>query len=282
MLKTWMECPLQAKFAELDRLPQKQGSKATFGSAVHLAMEHYNRTNDVDEAIKLFLEAWNDPGQVLGADIDVWNKYSTYGGLRQKGIDIVRAYDERMRFEDRLVIATEHPFLVPFGEHELTGTVDLLSLRKNHRGKDLLCVEDYKTNARRPNTGELALNIQFTVYLYATYQREFWLGNGERFPAVVNGEWYWQTLGDVPRRGIWVQLWDGAKDMDAGTRDDKDFGRLYRLCEEIERAIKAEVFVPHIGEACTLCDYSDGPCPVEVPTRAEWQASRLEDERAWL
>ena len=121
MLKTWMECPLQAKFAELDRLPQKQGSKATFGSAVHLAMEHYNRTNDVDEAIKLFLEAWNDPGQVLGADIDVWNKYSTYGGLRQKGIDIVRAYDERMRFEDRLVIATEHPFLVPFGEHELTG-----------------------------------------------------------------------------------------------------------------------------------------------------------------
>lgn len=282
MLKRWMTCELQAKFAELDRLPQRQGSKATFGTAVHLALEHYNRTSDVDEAVKLFLDAWEDPGQVLGTDIDVWNRYSTYGGLRQRGMEIIRAYHDRTRFEERTVIAAEHKFLVPFGEHEFTGTLDLLALRKNHRGRELLCIEDFKTTTRRPNTAELALDIQFTVYIYASLQPEFWFGNGEGYPAIYNAEWWWETLKDIPRRGIWIQLWEGARDYDAGSRDDKDFGRLYRLCEQIERAITAKVFVPHIGEACGLCDYANGPCPVEVPTRDQWQEVRLEDDVAWL
>jgi hypothetical protein len=277
-----MECELQAKFALIDLLPQKQGSKATFGSAVHLALEHYNRTGDVDEAVRLFMDAWDDPGRVLGTDVEVWNRYTTAGGLRQRGIEIVRAYHERMRYEDRVVIATEHPFLVPFGRHELSGTVDLVTLRRNHRGRDLLAIEDLKTNARRPNTGELVLNIQFTVYLYASLQPEFWFGNGDGYPPIHNAEWWWETLTDIPRRGIWLQLWDGCRDLDAGARDDDDFGRLYRLCNEVERAINAEVFVPHIGEACTTCDYANGPCPVVVPTRDEWQAARLEDETAWL
>jgi hypothetical protein len=282
LLRTWMECPLQAKFAHIDRLPGKQGSKATFGSAVHLALEHYNRTTDVDAAVRLFLDAWEDPGAVLGQEIDVWNKFSTFGGLRERGIQCIRAYADRMRWEQRTVIAAEHRFLVPFGRHELTGTVDLLVLRRNHRGRDLLVVEDMKTNARRPNVAELALNIQFTVYIYATLQREFWFGNSEGFPAVYNAEWWWETLVDLPRRGIWIQLWEGAKDFDAGGRDDQDFGRMYRLCEEIERAVEHDVYVPRIGEPCLLCDYANDPCPVKVPTRDGWEHQRLEEETAWL
>lgn len=270
-----------AKFSDVDGLPRKQGSKASWGTVMHHALEFYNRTGDIDYAIRLFLECWDDPS-ILHVEVDVWNRYTTFGGLRQRGMEILRAYHERIRLEDRTVIAAEHRFLVPFGRHEITGTVDLIELKRNHRGNDLLAISDYKGNGRRPTTATLALDIQFTSYLYASTQPEFWTGNGEGFPPIVNHEWWWETLADVPRRGIWIQLMDNGREMDAGARDQDDFGRLHRLIDEIERAIEYQVFVPSIGEACGLCDYANGPCPVKVPTRDEWDARVDTDDSAWL
>jgi CRISPR/Cas system-associated exonuclease Cas4 (RecB family) len=55
--------------------------------------------------------------------------------------------------------------------------------------------------------------------------------------------------------------------------------RLYRVCQEIEKAVERDVFVPSIsGESCTYCDYADGPCPVTIPSVAELR----EQEAAWL
>jgi hypothetical protein len=279
-----MECPLQARFAEIDSLPGKVGSKATFGSCIHAALDHYNRTGDIDTAIKIFTEAWEDPTFLGLPEIEVWNKFTAYGGLRQRGIEILHAYHDRMKVEQRTVIVSEHRFLVPFGEHHLTGTVDLVSVRKNHRSKQLLTVEDYKTQARLPNVAELALNIQFTVYLYAVGQPEFWFGHEDdsRYPAVPNAEWYYELLKDMPKRGLWIHLWQNAREMDAGGRDDDDIARLYRLCCEVERAVTHEVYVPHIGEACQLCDYAEDPCPVTPPSRTWWEKDRVEeDSESW-
>lgn len=281
MLKQWARCSLSAKFTYLDGLPGKSGSKQVFGTCIHAALHHYNLTGDIDNAIKLFLEAWDDPA-VLGEHIDVWTKYTSFGGLRQKGLDILRAYHDRTRLEPRTVIAAEHRFLVPFGRHELEGTLDLLELRKNHKGKELLAVVDYKTATHKPTTAALALDLQFSVYIAASLQPEFWKGNGDGFPPIVNGDWWWETLKDIPRRGIWVQLWNDGREADAGGRDDDDFGRFHRLIDEIERAIEFNVFVPSPGEACSICDHVNGPCPVKVPTRDEWEHRADTDEEASL
>jgi hypothetical protein len=284
-LKKWMECPLQARFAEIDRLPRKAGSKATFGSCIHAGLEHYNRTGDVEGAIKVFTEGWENPPSLGLEEIEVWNKFTAYGSLRTRGIDILKAYHDRMKIEQRTVIVAEHRFLVPFGEHELTGTVDLVSVRKNHRGTQLLTVEDYKTQTRLPNVSELTLNIQGTVYLYAVGQPEFWFGHDGhdgRYKPIPNADWYFEMFKSMPKRFLWVHLWQNGKEMDAGGRDDEDFGRLYRLCCEIERAVTHQVFVPNIGEACLLCDYAHDPCPVSPPTRDWWENHRLEeDEQSW-
>jgi hypothetical protein len=282
LLKTYMACPLQAKFASIDKLPGKAGSKATFGSCIHAGLEHYNKTGDVDTAIKIFIEGWENPATLNLPEVETWNKFTAYGSLRTRGVEILKAYHDRMKVEQRSVIVAEHRFLVPFGEHELTGTVDLVSVRKNHRGTQLLTIEDYKTQAKLPNISELALNIQFTVYLYALGQPEFWLGNGDKYPEVPNGEWYYEMFKNMPRRGIWVHLWQNAREMDAGGRDDEDYARLYRLCCEVARAVQFQVFVPHIGEACQLCDYAHSPCPVTPPSREWWEKHRLdEDVESW-
>lgn len=276
-LKTWMACPLQAKFKHIDKQPGRQNAKASFGTVIHHAMDLYNQTGDVDAAVDDFAFFWHNP-ENLGVEPEYWPKYTSYGELRERGVEIIRRYHENLKWEGRQVITTEHRFLVPFGRHELEGTMDLLEIRKNHRGKDVLRVLDYKTNTKQPTKGQLAVDIQFTVYTYASLQPEFWMGNGPEFPPITNGEFLFGALAELPRRAIWYALWTG-KEIDCGTREDADFMRLYRVCDEIEKAVEKDVYVPSIsGEACTICDFANGPCPTKIPERSE----RAEEEMAWV
>ena len=275
-INLWADCPLKAYYAKILRLPQRQHAKATFGTCVHAALDQYERSGgDVDMAVKAFVDFWDNPAQ-LDAEPDIWPKGITFGGLRQKGVEIVRSYHARQRWDDRQVLCTEHHFVVPFGDHELEGIVDLLEIRDNHRGKQLLRIVDHKTNTRAPFVSELHLNIQGTVYVYASLQREFWEGTDE-FHGVPNGKWWFEMLADTPRRFIWNQLWNG-REYDSGARDEGDFERLYRVVSEIERAITHEVYVPIVSaDSCGVCSFLS-ECRLSIPTTEEVQ----EDENAWL
>jgi len=279
-LKTWGDCQLQGSFKYLDNLPSLTHAKSAFGSVIHAALETYDRTGDLEVAKDRFRDLWQNP-EKIGVTIDFWPKHGriTHGGLRQKGLEVLQAYHDRWHFDSkRELVALEHPFLVPFGRHELTGFVDKLEIRKTAKAKTILAVVDHKSNARKPTVAELALNIQFTIYIFASMQPEFWVGNGPEFPGIPNGEWLFDTSKDLPRRAIWHHLMTG-QEIDAGGRDNEEFARLYRLCNEVQRAIELKVFVPSIsGETCGICSYANGPCPTRVPTAEEL----LEDADAWL
>lgn len=273
--KKWMACPLQAHFHYDLNLPTKQNAKATFGTCIHHALELYNKTGSLDAAIEDFKTYWHSP-EKLGVAPDTWPKMTSYAGLRERGIEILKTFHDNCKWDGREVIATEHPFLVPFGRHELTGYVDLLEIRTSGRGKNLLRIVDYKTNSKQPYLAELHLDLQFTVYCYASLQPEFWMGNGPQFPAIPNGEFRYEMLKDMKRRPIWFHLW-GPKELDAGDRDEADFMRLYRLVNEIEKADAAGIHIPRIGEACGLCDYNE-PCGTPIPKREEI----AEDQDSWI
>lgn len=240
-------------------LPQRSNSKAVFGQIMHRALEHYNNTGDLDGAIKRFLSDWGR------ADPDRWLKFTSYAGLKAKGVEILEAMARHYRFQDRRVIGTEIGFVVPFGEHQLHGFIDLLETQKSGTGREILKVVDYKTNSKDPTKTELALNLQLSVYHYAVSQKEFWTGMpGEpEYPGLENGEWLWATLQGVPRRCIWFSLWNG-RELDAGPRTEVDYGRLYRVCDEINRANDAQIYVPKVGEACNWCDFVD-QCSMKIP-----------------
>lgn len=267
-IKRFMDCPAQVRFAEVEQLPEAENFKAYFGTVIHFCLEKLNLGEvTTEQAIALFLDLWENPAK-LGANPTVMPKMTTYGGLENKGIWILENFQSKYRWEDRELIASERQFLVPFGRHELSGTVDLIELRRNHKGKQILRVCDYKTNTRKPSFAELALNIQFTVYSYATTCPEFWDG----LPEDLFGE-----LAEVERRSIWYHLWTGAE-LDAGTRTTADFQRLHRVCDQIERAYEADVFVPDIsGETCIFCPFVEPCCGVSIPTPDEL----IEQEAAW-
>jgi len=271
-IDTWMHCQLQAKFIYHDRLPRRQNAAATFGTCVHKALEQYNNTGNLDHALEVFTDLWENP-EKIGATPEVWPARMSYGGLRQRGLDMIRNYHEKLRWDARDVIATEHSFLVPFGRYDLTGIIDLLEVRKSGRGQDMLLVVDYKTSTRLPNVLALKVNVQFTAYLYAVQQPEFWHGNDD-FPAMVNGEYWHEMLKDLPQRAVYYHL-ESGREYDVGLREEFDYMRLYRVCQMIERAERHKVYLPNIsGETCTYCSFTE---QCGLPIHAD-----TPDEEAWL
>lgn len=142
-LGTWMTCPLQAKFRYEDHEPREVNAKAAFGVAIHSALQLYNTTGDPDRAEKHFLDLWDNPEKMDNVP-QYWPRNTSFGGLRKRGQEIIRDVHQRTAWDTRTVLGTEHPFLVPFGEHELTGFVDLLEIRRSGKGKDIIRVVDYK------------------------------------------------------------------------------------------------------------------------------------------
>jgi hypothetical protein len=277
-IKTWCECPLQAKF-ELESQSssgiKRQNAAASLGTCVHHALALYDNGLTVDKAIDEFKRVWNDPS-LLDAEPNQWPKFSSKDAYKERGVKMITEYHERLQWESREVIKTEHQFAVPFGEFILTGTVDLLEVRKSGKGKTLLRIIDKKTNKKVPTKAMLALDIQFTTYFYASLQEEFWIGY-DGIPGMKDGAKLFERFKDIPRVAIWNQL-ETNKDIDVGPREQLDFDRLYRACSEIKRALEHDVYVPNIsGSSCTWCDHHV-ECGVKIPTQEELD---LDDNR-WI
>ncbi len=238
---------LSAKYKHIERRPSLQHAKASFGTCIHDALEMYNNGVDIELCVERFKHTWDNP-EVLDVVPDIWpERGAGFGALRKKGIEMLRTYHKINRYEEREIIGTEIEFLVPFGDHELKGYVDLLEIKKSNKGVPVLRVVDYKTNARQPTKLELAFDVQFTAYVYASYQPEFWAFN----PKLYN------TLIDYPRRAIWYHM-EKVKEIDAGSRDEADFNRMYRVAETAARAIEADIFMPDIsGETCKFCSFKE-------------------------
>ena len=130
-MQSWMNCPLQAKFKHIERRPSLQHAKASFGTCIHDALEMYNNGVDVDTCVERFKLTWENP-EILDVVPDIWPTYGAgFAALRKKGIEMLRTYDRVNSYEDREVIGTEIEFLVPFGDHELKGFIDLLEIKRS-------------------------------------------------------------------------------------------------------------------------------------------------------
>ncbi len=268
-LKTWQDCQLKARYKYLDRLPDgPQNAKASFGTIMHHCLELFNQTGNGELAIDQFVDLWANP-EKLGVAPEFWPKYISYKSLREKGIESLKLYISACNWDDRIVLGTEYEFVVPFGKHELHGFIDLLDIRFSGKGKDLLRITDYKSNGTKPNQAMLMLDIQFTVYVFATLQPEFWVN-------IPDGEKWFADLAGTERRAIWYQMFGGSE-IDAGPRDLSDFERLYQLCDAIEKAHEQSVFVPRIGDACLFCPFTE-QCGITIPTKEEVMAQ----ESAWI
>jgi CRISPR/Cas system-associated exonuclease Cas4 (RecB family) len=260
MIKTYMDCPLQAHFKEVLRIDEPTHAKTVFGSCIHEALEVYNHTGDIEKAKEHFRSVWVDPGLLHHPqEIGFWGPKMTWGELDAKGREFLDTFHEESRWEKRKIIGIEHRFEVPFGtsgEHTLKGFVDCIEEVGSGQQRELRII-DYKTSSYRPTHLELRFNVQMTCYIWASLQPEFWA-------SFDNAEEMHQRYLNAKRRGIWYSIWHG-KTLDVGPREEVDFMRLNRVVNEIAHAREMDVHVPDIsGESCMWCSYTD-LCAVTLP-----------------
>lgn len=277
-----MECPLQEHFNKTQKRPQPTNAKTVFGSCVHEGFKVYNDTGDAKAGIERFNATWKDP-RLIGDKIDVWPRGSTYAGLRDKGVAMIKTQAEREKWENSGILAAEWPFCVPFGDHELRGFIDRIDAIEDNGGYRLKII-DYKTG-KRPYADQLALNVQFTAYEYASRQPEFWMGytdsTGKQWDGFSRGKELFEMFDGRPRSLIWYDL-NVGKEFEIPEKDEFDYDRLYRAAVEVQKAEDAGIYVPNISASgCVFCPYHD-LCPVMIPIvkRAEEKAKQEKNRNA--
>lgn len=260
LVKCFMRCPLQGRFSYVEKIPQQQNAAASFGSAVHLALELYNNTDkDVVAAKQCFLFAWDNPEEFDIAP-EIWPKNTSYGQYRERGLEFIDMYHEANKWVERDILATEHRFCVPFRNHFISGIVDILETPHN---SNVIKITDLKTGYR-PSAYNLSFDVQFTSYMYAVTQPEFWMGwepEKEKYAGFPDGAEMYERYKNFDVVGIWYDL-RKAKEYEVGPRTEADYNRLHRCLDEIEKAVEFDVFVPNIsGDSCGICSYTE-ICPV--------------------
>ncbi len=236
------------------------GGPAHFGTSVHLAIEHLHNGSTVEEAVQIFRDYFDS------IDCDYYPPRTSYTKYKDDGPRMIREYAAAIEWESTLTLGTEYRFMVPFGDHILSGIVDHLHTDHNYEN---LYIDDLKTGAK-PNMDTLHLDLQFTTYLWAVQQREFWVGMEsddpkwpDKYAGLPNGEELFEKFQKSNHVARWVDLRKTAF-TNVGPRTEFDYARLYRMAEMIERAIETKTFVPSISaDACKWCSFHD-LCPVYI------------------
>lgn len=266
-LNTWMNCPLQAYFKYEERLPTEQSGAASYGTIMHYVVEQMDRGYDADGAVELFKKLWAEPER-LSVKPDWWPPRTSYHTYLEKGVKSVKAYKQMMAKKDVHIIAHEYPFLVDIGEHQIRGYIDRLELRDTGHGEQVLTITDFKTAAKRPTKFDLRTDLQFSIYIYASYQKAFWTGieNSPEYLGFENGEKLWKHFEDTERAGVYLMLGpETCTELDVGERGEQDFQQLYRLITEVDNAQRNKVYVPRISyDTCGRCDFFDR-CQLAIP-----------------
>ena len=158
-LSSWSYCPLRKHYEDRARVdpeaPQPATLSATeYGTVLHyvlMNMEqavHEGADNALEQAIVSFEHYWQPENiGAIASRITEWLPRQTYGGLRERGRNTIKAYYDLLREDDSILLALEYTFAVPLqlGDrlHTLTGTIDRLSLRRQNR-KPYLSLDDFK------------------------------------------------------------------------------------------------------------------------------------------
>lgn len=248
MIKEWARCPLSFRYTYIDRLPTKQSSALTFGTIIHDAVLHMEQQGSLAVGLDTFNQWWDKPEQIdPELKIDVWIAKHTWANLRDEGHNILKRWWEVIKWDTDVVIAREHHFVVPVGEHELEGTLDKLKLTWDPKtGNQRLLISDYKSTRKVPTYEYLEHDLQFTAYCLATHHPSFWSG-------IHNGEQLFGDFQDLPRYGEWVHL-QKPKRLDAGIRTDMHYNRLRYAIDQIAESVAMRIFPPIIsGETCAAC-----------------------------
>ncbi len=241
-LDTFLSCPLKYKFKEIDRIKTPKSSALSFGSLIHKTLKFIHESdNDFpskEEAINFFSENWN-PAVF---------KEEEAGNLFENGIGLISNYLKKIEQMEKkqlgTVIALEKRFILPFGKHTISGSIDRID-----RVGNSFKIIDYKTNRKIATENEVKNNLQLSIYLKAfTQEWPSFFKNKKEIEKVELALYF-------VRHNLEVSVRKNLKEMELLEEE------ILKTIDEIEERTKKNSFEPRMGPLCDWCDYKRN-CPL--------------------
>ena len=235
-------CSLKYAFSYVYKLqPEFTPVALSFGSAVHRtleAMAHARKDGapmSLDDSRALFTVIWQR--QVQEDDNIRYPDGESAETLKDTGLGIISIFHANTDPAEEVVAISQAlavPVITPDGSVLDDPLICELDLVVRDREGEIVIV-DWKTAAKRWSKGKADSEIQPTAFCYA----------------------YFQQYGVIPkfRYDIAIKTKTPAFQQEHTTRCEQDFARLGWLIESVEKAVKAEAFVPQPGFMCASCQY---------------------------
>ena len=234
-------CSLQWAFRYIYKLESESVSvNLVFGSAFHKTasllsmLRQKNIYSLPEEAMNIFSELWDIEYKAednLKLSSDELNK------LNSTGRKMIECLSTKWLEDNIVEVGKAFSIFFPGTSKPLIGEIDLIV--KDDNEKTILV--DWKTSARKWPEDKAKKDLQATCFLYAYEQIEpEFTADGSQF-----------------RYDVVTKTKEPSYTQHITYRNKDDFQRLAQLIRTVERAVKAEVFLPNeTGFFCNSCQYA--------------------------
>lgn len=160
-ISTYLRCPRAYRYQYVDRIARKSSPAAALGTTVHAVVRHIHAArwtaDRAEDAAKMMLQAWGEvrgetsdpdnPDASAGAQAAAMEWLPWYLGWIKGQVDV--AFEERWELPYRYGIV-------------MRGTIDRVYRQDGRR-----VLSDVKSGKRTPSAGDLANDLQLSIYSWA-------------------------------------------------------------------------------------------------------------------
>ncbi|MCA1595493.1 MAG: PD-(D/E)XK nuclease family protein [Chloroflexi bacterium] len=247
-MRTYQGCPLQYRYAYVDRLPRAPRKNLQLARRIHVALRTYflyaeYGPPEFQRIAEAYSETWDARRQPEVINDPVY----------QDGLRVLRGYFEAQRNTIQRPVMVEQRFKLHLGAHEVVGKLDRVDLADDGQ----LEIIDYKLDREIPDREALERDTQLGIYLLAVEE--------------LQG----RAAGAASR----YYLRHNVKVSVCKTSDEREqvAAAVAGLGDRIERD---DTFIPTPGKICSSCSYRK-QCP--AVSRPSSSASRaVSEESSWV
>ena len=239
-MASYETCPLQYRFARIERIPTRDTPYMRLGTIVHAVLEAFHqpgRTGPRPTMPELLEQAWHSDGFTFPQE---------EAQCREDAAALLATYLERLKGAEPPVVAVEEHFQIDLGDVQIPGIIDRVDQDEDGN----VTVVDYKTSRRKLSEKEARQAPQLPMYALFLSQTDEIAG---------------RPLGKGHRELLYHYLRSEEPEVRVSFSVE-ELANFRTRVVGVADAIRRGEFPYKTGYHCNYCDFKDLICPAwETP-----------------